>query len=42
MAMLSLAGIPWEKWLKFMVPLFLQLMAASTVFLFIAVAIGLE
>ncbi len=42
MAMLSLAGIPWERWLKFMLPLFLQLMIASTVFLFIAVAVGLE
>ncbi len=42
MAMLSLAGIPWEKWLKFMFPLFLLLMATSAVFLVISVAIGLE
>ncbi|NNE46405.1 MAG: putative basic amino acid antiporter YfcC [Rhodothermales bacterium] len=42
MAMLSLAGIPWDKWLKFMLPLFLQLMALSTLFLFIVVALGLE
>jgi uncharacterized ion transporter superfamily protein YfcC len=48
MAMLSLAQIPYEKWLRFMLPLkwlrfmlplFLQLMLLSTVFLVIAVAI---
>ncbi len=40
MAMLSLAGIPWQKWVKFVLPLFLLLMALSVVFLCIAVAIG--
>lgn len=39
MAMLSLAKIPYEKWLRFMVPLFLQLILLSAIFLIIAVAI---
>jgi uncharacterized ion transporter superfamily protein YfcC len=37
MAMLSLAKIPYEKWLRFMLPLFLLLMLLSGVFLVIAV-----
>lgn len=37
MAMLSLAKIPYQKWLKFMVPLFLQLMLLSAIFLAISV-----
>ena len=41
MGMLSLAGIPYDRWLKFMVPLFLRLMALALVFLMIAVAINL-
>jgi uncharacterized ion transporter superfamily protein YfcC len=41
MAMLGLAGIPYERWLRFMVPLFLRLMAVAVVFLMIAVAIDL-
>ena len=40
MAMLALAKIPYTTWLRFMMPLFLILMALSTVFLVIAVAIG--
>lgn len=40
MAMLGLAGIPYEKWLRFMVPLFLLLTALSAVFLAVAVWIG--
>ena len=40
MAMLSLAKIPYTTWLRFMLPLFLMLMALSSVFLVIAVAIG--
>ncbi len=40
MAMLSLANIPYEKWLKFVLPLFLQLMVLAGIFLAIAVAIG--
>ncbi len=42
MAMLGLAKIPFERWLRFMFPLFLQLMALSAAFLAVAVAIGLE
>jgi uncharacterized ion transporter superfamily protein YfcC len=37
--MLSLAKIPYEKWLRFMFPLFLQLILLSIIFLTIAVAI---
>jgi uncharacterized ion transporter superfamily protein YfcC len=40
MAMLSLAGIPYQKWLKFMLPLFLILIGISAVFLAIAVYIN--
>ncbi len=40
MAMLSLARIPYGRWLKFMLPLFLMLMGLSMVFLVIAVAIN--
>mgnify|MGYP001043211774 CR=1 FL=1 len=40
MGMLALSRIPYEKWLKFIMPLFLILMAWSAVFLAIAVAIG--
>ncbi|MCP4573777.1 MAG: putative basic amino acid antiporter YfcC [bacterium] len=39
MAMLSLAKVPYTTWLRFMVPLFIQLMTLSTIFLMIAVAI---
>ncbi len=39
MAMLALAKIPYEKWLRFMIPLFLQLMLLSAIFLAIAVYI---
>jgi len=42
MGMLGLAGIPYEKWLKFMFPLFLRLSALAIVFLILAVALGLE
>lgn len=40
MAMLGLAEIPYEKWLRFVWPLFLQLMALSALFLAIAVLIN--
>ncbi len=40
MAMLSLAKIPYTKWLRFMLPLFAMLMSLAAVFLIIAVAIG--
>ena len=37
MAMLALAKIPYEKWVQFVLPLFLQLMALSAMFLLISV-----
>ena len=40
MGMLSLAKIPYEKWLRFMFPLFLILMLWSAIFLAIAVVIN--
>ncbi len=40
MAMLSLARIPYGRWLKFMFPLFWQLILLSAVFLTVAVLIG--
>ncbi|MFH1755513.1 MAG: SLC13 family permease [Candidatus Latescibacterota bacterium] len=40
MAMLSLAKIPYGRWLRFMIPLFLQLILLSSVFLIIAVLIN--
>ena len=40
MAMLSLAKIPYTKWLKFMLPLFLILSLVSIIFLIIANAIS--
>ncbi len=42
MASLGLAKVPYDKWLRFMVPLLLQLLAVAAVFIAIAVAIGLE
>ena len=39
MAMLSLAKVPYEKWLRFVMPLFLQLTLLSGLFLAIAVLI---
>ena len=39
MAMLSLANIPYQKWLKFMLPLFIILMLISGIFLSISVFI---
>ena len=41
MAMLSLAGIPYEKWLRFILPLFCMLMGLAAIFLAIAVWIEL-
>ena len=41
MAMLGLSGIPYDKWLKFMIPLFLRLSALAIVFLSLAVALDL-
>jgi uncharacterized ion transporter superfamily protein YfcC len=40
MAMLGLARIPYGRWLRFMMPLFLQLMVLSAAFLMGAVMFG--
>lgn len=40
MAMLAIAKIPYEKWLRFAGPLFLVLTGVASVFLMVAVAIG--
>ena len=40
MAMLALAKIPYGKWLRFMLPLFGQLMLLAAVFLTLAVLLG--
>jgi uncharacterized ion transporter superfamily protein YfcC len=40
MAVLSLAKIPYTKWVKFILPLFLIMMALSFIFIGIAVAIN--
>lgn len=42
MAMLGLAKIPFDKWLRFVLPLFLQLMLLASVFLAVAVWIGYQ
>jgi len=42
MASLGLAGVPYQRWLRFMVPLLLQLFAVAAVFMAIAVVVGLE
>jgi uncharacterized ion transporter superfamily protein YfcC len=42
MASLGLAGIPYERWLRFMVPLLAQLLLVAAVFMAIAVFFGLE
>ena len=42
MASLGLARVPYERWLRFMVPLLLQLLALAAVFIAIAVAINLQ
>jgi len=42
MAMLLMAGVPYERWLRFALPLVGVLLATSAVFLAIAVAIGYQ
>ena len=42
MAMLGLAKIPYDKWLRFMFPLFIQLSLLAGVFLFVAVLINYQ
>jgi uncharacterized ion transporter superfamily protein YfcC len=42
MASLGLAKVPYDKWLKFMIPLLVQLLIVAGVFIAIAVAIDLQ
>ena len=42
MGILGIAGIPYDRWLKFVLPLLLKLFAAGSVALVIAVTIGLQ
>ncbi len=42
MASLGLARVPYERWLRFMAPLLLQLLALAAVFIAVAVAINLQ
>jgi uncharacterized ion transporter superfamily protein YfcC len=40
MAILGIAGVPFEKWFRFILPLFLVLFAIGMIFLMIAVLTG--
>ena len=40
MAMLALARVPYTAWLRFVLPLFLQLAAVCAAFLLVAVMVG--
>ncbi len=42
MASLGLAGVPYERWLRFMVPLLAQLLLVAVVFMAAAVVLGLQ
>jgi uncharacterized ion transporter superfamily protein YfcC len=42
MAILGVAGIPYDRWLRFPVPLLLKLMAAAVVALVIAGLVGYD
>ncbi|HSJ24832.1 MAG TPA: TIGR00366 family protein [Longimicrobiales bacterium] len=42
MAILGVAGIPYDRWVRFVAPLLLKLLAAASVALIIAVMIGYE
>ena len=42
MGILGIAGIPYDRWLRFIVPLMLKLLVAGSVTLVIAVSIGLS
>jgi uncharacterized ion transporter superfamily protein YfcC len=42
MASLGLGGVPYERWLRFMVPLLAQLLGLAAVFMAIAVIMGLQ
>jgi uncharacterized ion transporter superfamily protein YfcC len=40
MAILGVAGVPFEKWFKFVLPLFFFLLILAIIFLFVAVTTG--
>ena len=40
MAVLGMAGVPYEKWFKFIWPIFTVLAITAGIFLFVAVKIG--
>ena len=40
MAVLGIAGVPFEKWVKFIFPIFITFVALSGVFIVIAVLVG--
>jgi len=40
MATLGIAGVPFEKWFRFVIPLFCGYIAVSVIFLMIAVLTG--
>jgi uncharacterized ion transporter superfamily protein YfcC len=40
MAMLGIAKVPYDRWVRFVVPVFLQLVAVAAVFLGVAVVVG--
>jgi uncharacterized ion transporter superfamily protein YfcC len=42
MGILGIAGIPYDRWLRFVAPLMLKLLAAGAVTLVIAVRVGLS
>ncbi|HSL18032.1 MAG TPA: Na+/H+ antiporter NhaC family protein [Methylomirabilota bacterium] len=42
MASLGLGGVPYERWLRFMVPLLAQLLGLAAVFMAVAVVVGLK
>jgi len=42
MAMLGLAKVPFERWIRFVVPVFLQLIILSALFVGVSVLIGLQ
>jgi uncharacterized ion transporter superfamily protein YfcC len=42
MAMLAATGVPYERWLRFLVPVYLSLLALAALALFVAVRIGLR
>jgi uncharacterized ion transporter superfamily protein YfcC len=42
MAMLAMARVPYGKWFRFVLPLFLQLICLAAIFLIVAVAIDYQ